>query len=283
MQGFFSLYLIGAVLQLAALPEPLLQLYERMRLSKGLAQTARGIPRDGALRPQNAQDPVWVALDGAYRALQEEDFERAVEGFEQAVVLSPQRTDIRKDLAYTYLRMGENELARRQFERVSELDPGDWRSLLELAFLDYDAGTTALKAAARELFVRVARDGDEESRATAARALAFIDAETVLLMRPFQAALELNPADVFSRFRAGLLHEERNEYEAALRAYQLARQAGPNVALDVAIGRALIGLGRREEAIRVLREAAAATDNLFGAEEAKELLERLGVLVETRP
>ncbi len=267
----------------AGLPAPLLTLYERMRPPYGLAQAAPEKPHSDGPRPRNADDPVWVALDAAYRALREEDLDAAIAGFERASALAPQRTDIRKDLAYTYLRTGENELARRQFERVTEIDPADWRSQLELAFLDYDAGTTPFKAAARELFVRVARDGDEASKATAARALAFIDSETALLMRPFQAAVELNPQDNFSRFRLGLFHEERNEYEPARRSYQLARQAGPSTVLDLAIGRVLIALGRREEAIRALRDAAAATDNLFVAEEAKELLSRIDAGVEGLP
>ena len=47
----------------------------------------------------------------------------------------PERPAIRKDLAYTYLKIGENDLARDQFREAMQLDPADTQVALEYAFL----------------------------------------------------------------------------------------------------------------------------------------------------
>lgn len=257
----------------AGLPEPLLRMYERLNAPIGSAHSAGSKPQAArAIGTKDASDPVWVALDGAYAALREGDLDAAIAGFETAVQLNPKRIDIRKDLAYTYLRTGENELARRQFEAVTGLDPVDWHAQLELAFLDYDTGTTALKAAARAIFVRTAREGDDVSRETARRAVAFIDAETELLLKPFQEAVRLNPLDVFSWFRVGIYREERNEYLLAYEAYERANTISASPILGLGSGRVQFALGRRAEAIRVLQEVARTTENLYVSEEARELI-----------
>lgn len=264
-----ALALQPAIAQRVMMPEPMLELRERMatvrpapatRLAAGRLKTATVDTSSEAYR----------LLDAAYTALREEDLDRAVENFEKAIPLQPERTDIRKDLAYTYLRIGENELGRRQFEKVVELDAKDYRSQLELAFLDYDTGLTGLKAKARELFVAVARDGDAEAQSTARGAVSFIDASTAIAIAPFIRAVQLNPGDFFSQFRLAALREERNEYEAALVGYRLSRPGGSTVA-DMSEGRVLIRLNRKQEALVALARAAAATDNFFWAEEAREL------------
>jgi Tfp pilus assembly protein PilF len=268
---------LAAPLGAAGLPEPLLRLYERISASNGWAQTGSSKPQqDRAVRTQDASDPVWVLLDGAYAALREGDLDAAIAGFEKAVSLSSKRVDIRKDLAYTYLRVGENELARRQFEEVAVLDAADWHSQLELAFLDYDAGTTALKSAAREIFARAARGGDEASRATAQRALAFIDAETDLLLKPFLTAVTLDPTDTNAWFRVATLREQRNEWALAVDAYQRAYLVtSPFASALVGIGRCFLGLNRRDDAVRFLTQAARAADDLYSGEEARELLAKI--------
>lgn len=253
----------------AGLPSPLLHLYERL-------------PRVGLVadQPRNTEqpDPAYPFLEAAYEALRNEDLDKAVEGFLKGIELSPQRIDIRKDVAYTYLRMGEYELARRQFERVAQLDARDFTTVLELAFLDYDAGTTALKAEARRLFVRVAAEGNADQQRTARSALEFIDAQTAISMAPFVAAVRINPADIFSQYRVGLFREERNEDALALEAYDTVRRLGPSVVVDVAAGRVLLNLGRTAEAVAILRAAITKQDNLFYSEEARELLSKSGVI-----
>lgn len=70
-----------------------------------------------ALQSAAAQDPDPVSrpLQHAYDALRDKKFDQAVAAFRQAIELAPNRASIRKDLAYTLLKVGENEAARDQF------------------------------------------------------------------------------------------------------------------------------------------------------------------------
>ncbi len=266
-----------ALAQRATTPEAMLELRERMPQMRPTASPRATTGRLKAATVDTSSE-AYRLLDAAYTALREEDLDRAVENFEKAIPLQPERTDIRKDLAYTYLRIGENELGRRQFEKVAELDPKDYRSQLELAFLDYDTGQIGLKAKARELFVAVARDGDAEAQATARGALNFIDADTAVRIAPFLRAVELDPNDSIAHFRIGLAREERNEYRQAIEAYRTTLRLAPgSIRVMVGLGRCFIGDGQRDEAIRILQIALQYKDDLFANEEARELLASLGV------
>ena len=52
-------------------------------------------------------DPAYADLDKAYQALQGRQYDRAIAGFERAIALAPDRPSVRKDLAYTWLKVGE--------------------------------------------------------------------------------------------------------------------------------------------------------------------------------
>src|SRR4051794_28533482 len=94
-------------------------------------------------------DPAYASLDRAYAALRARDYDTAVAQFQSAVSLSPRRAAIRKDLAYTYLKIGEPVLARDQFRDAVTLDPTDTTAALEFAFL---CNETKQQAEARRTF-----------------------------------------------------------------------------------------------------------------------------------
>ena len=113
-------------------------------------------------------DAAWVSLDKAYSLLAAKDYDNAVAFFLKAIGGAPGRASIRKDLAYTYLKIGETEAARDQFAEALRLDPKDTHLALEYAFLCFE---TKKQAEARRIFDRVRKTGDAVSRATAAEAL----------------------------------------------------------------------------------------------------------------
>src|ERR1051325_7576707 len=80
-----------------------------------------------------------TAGDRAYNDLRGRDYDGAITGFLAAIDAGPARPSLRKDLAYTYLKVGENELARAQFREAMRLDPTDDQVALEYAFLSYEA------------------------------------------------------------------------------------------------------------------------------------------------
>ena len=50
--------------------------------------------------------------DQAYEAVRAKNYDGAIASFRKAVEDAPQRADLRKDLAYTLLKIGETEAAR---------------------------------------------------------------------------------------------------------------------------------------------------------------------------
>ncbi len=70
-----------------------------------------------ALAAAQTPDPAYAPLEKAYTALRAKDYDRAIAAFQEAVKIAPDRPAMRKDLAYTLLKIGENEAARDQFRR----------------------------------------------------------------------------------------------------------------------------------------------------------------------
>src|SRR6185369_7514909 len=109
-----------------------------------------------------AADPAYSALEGAYAALRTKSYDEAIRGFEQAARIDPRRVSIRKDLAYTLLKIGDTESARDQFAEAMTLDPADDQVALEYAFLCYE---TKMPVAARRVFDRLRRSGNTTASA----------------------------------------------------------------------------------------------------------------------
>jgi Flp pilus assembly protein TadD len=102
-------------------------------------------------------DPAYTQLDQAYQALRAKHYGQAVASFERAIALAPDRASIRKDLAYTLLKIGENEAARDQFAEAMRLDPRDTHVAMEYAFLCFE---TKQPVIARRVFDRLRASGD---------------------------------------------------------------------------------------------------------------------------
>src|SRR5690242_10502090 len=97
-------------------------------------------------------DPAYEPLARAYSAQTARDYDTAIAGFLQALAAAPGRPSIHKDLAYTYLKVGEAELARDEFGAALKLEPEDTHTALEYAFLCYE---TRKQAEARRIFNRL--------------------------------------------------------------------------------------------------------------------------------
>src|SRR5262245_27817638 len=122
-----------------------------------------------AILQAQVTDPAYEPLSRAFETLRARDYDTAISYFLKAVEAVPNRPSIRKDLAYTYLKVGENDLARAQFQEAMRLDPADTQVALEYAFLCNEAKE---QAQARRIFDRLRRSGN----AIAERALRNIDA-----------------------------------------------------------------------------------------------------------
>ncbi len=201
----------------------------------------------------------------AYDALREKNYDQAVAGFEQAIALAPERASIHKDLAYTLLKIGENEAARDHFAEAMRLDPADQHVALEYAFLCYE---TKQQAVARRIFDRIRKTGD----ATAEQAFENIDRPLREGIERWKKALEMSPDNFSAHQELATLAEQRDELELAAEHYEKAWRLKPGErSLMLDLGRVWKALGRVEQANSMLLAASRGGQPRV-AEQARELL-----------
>ena len=212
-----------------------------------------------------AADPAYPPLEKAYEALRTKDYERAIAAFQQAVELAPNRSSVRKDLAYTLLKIGETEAARDQFAEAMRLNPADQPVALEYAFLCYE---TKQQVTARRIFDRVRKTGN----ATAAQAFENIDRPLREGIVRWTQALLLSPDNLSAHEELARLAEQRDELELAAQHFEKAwRLRADRRSLLLDLGRVWQDQNRIGEANAALLAASRGAEPRV-AEQARELL-----------
>lgn len=197
-------------------------------------------------------------LDEAYKALREKRYEDAARGFRAAMVTGTPTSAIHKDLAYTLLKIGENEAARDEFRQAMLLDSGDATPALEYAFL---CNETKRQAEARRVFDRLRREATGTAQATAEQAFENIDRPLREGIARWKKAVELAPANDSAHEELARLAETRDELALAAEHYEAAmrlRPDRPSLALD--LGRVLSAMGETLRAQEVLAKAASGPE-----------------------
>jgi tetratricopeptide (TPR) repeat protein len=197
-------------------------------------------------------------LDTAYEALREKDYDRAILHFRQVADASP---NVRKDLAYTLLKVGETVAAREVFAEAMRLDPGDEQLALEYAFLCYE---TKEPVQARRAFDRL-----RARNPTAADAFENIDRPLREGIARWRQALQQEPDNFSAHEELARLAEQRDERELAAEHYELAWRLRPgrrDLLLD--LGRVW---GSTEQASAALLAASRGAEPRV-AESARALL-----------
>ena len=216
-----------------------------------------------------AADPAYPVLEKAYAALRSHQFDQAASFFEQASKLSPERGAIRKDLAYTLLKVGETAAARDQFRQTMELDPSDHHVALEYAFLAHE---TRQLIEARRVFDRVRKSGDPASRQTAEQAFQNIDQPLRDGIARWRKAVAALPDNYSGHEELAKLAEQREELALAATHFEKAWQLKPTLRIFLLdLGRVWKALGRAEDSTSALLAASRGTEPRV-AEAARELL-----------
>jgi len=206
-----------------------------------------------------------MTLDEAYAALRAKNYQEAIRGFEQAAILDPGRASIRKDLAYTLLKIGESEAARDRFAEAMKLDPADDQVALEYAFLCYE---TKQEITARRVFDRLRKSGN----AVAAEAFENVDRPLREGIARWKQAVELAPDNFSAREELARLAEQRDQLDLAAEQYLAAWKLRPaRRDLLVALGRVWQQQSRAEDAHAALLAASRGAEPRV-AEQARELL-----------
>jgi Flp pilus assembly protein TadD len=199
-----------------------------------------------------------------YQALRARQYDVAVAEFEKAIAEQPARANLRKDLAYTLLKIGENESARDQFGEAMRLDPLDQQAALEFGFLCYE---TNRRPEARRVFDRVRRLGN----ATAEQAFQNIDRPLAEGIARWRRAVELTPDSFSAHEELARLADEREEFPLAAEHYERAWRLKPEQrSLLLDLGRIWKRIGRNEDANAALLAASRGAQPRV-AERAREL------------
>jgi Flp pilus assembly protein TadD len=230
-----------------------------------LAGAALAVAQGPSPASDAAPDPAYAPLTRAYDALRARDYDTAVTNFLKGIELAPGRASIRKDLGYTYLKIGENELARDQFAEAMRLAPDDVQVAMEYAFLCYE---TKEQAQARRIFDRIRKTGN----AVAEQAFHNIDDPLAAGIARWQEAIAKGADDFNAHYELATLAEQRDEMELAAEHYEKAWRLLPDRrSVLVDLGRTWKALNRLEDANAALL-AASRGGEPRAAEMARELL-----------
>lgn len=219
-------------------------------------------------QPPGSADPSLEPLNRAYAALKAQNYEAAIGDFLQAVDLAPQRAAIRKDLAYTYLKIGDNSSARDQFQQAMLLDSADLPVAMEYAFLCFESHQ---EAQARRIFDRI-RKTNSPSASVAERAFHNIDDPLAAGIDRWQKAIAMGANTFDAHYQLASLAEQRDLLALAAEHYEKAWRILPDrrsVLLD--LGRVWKAQLRIDDANAALL-AASRGGEPAAADAARELL-----------
>ena len=215
-----------------------------------------------------APDPAYESLEKAYAAVRTRSYDEAIASFRKAIELAPQRAAIRKDLGYTYIKIGENEQARDQFRAAMELDPADNQVAMEFAFLAYE---TKQQADARRVFDRI-RKVAGPSAATAEQAFQNIDGPLAAGIERWQNAMAMGSDNFSAHFELATLAEQRDELALAAEHFEKAWRILPDRrSVLVDLGRVWKEMDRSQDATAALLAASRGGESR-AAEMARGLL-----------
>ncbi len=196
-----------------------------------------------------------------YQALRARQYDVAVTRFEAAIAEAPSNAALRKDLAYTLLKIGENEAARDQFGEAMRLSPADEAAAMEYAFLCFE---TKRQSEARRIFQRLNND-------TARLAFHNIDDPLAAGIERWKKAVELSPGNFSAHEELAHLADQRDDFALAAQHYEAAWRLKPSErSLLLDLGRTWKALGRLQDANAALLAASRGAEPRTG-ERAREI------------
>ncbi len=217
---------------------------EKKAAAAALARLRRDKSAGSDASPLSSAD---AALNRAYEAMRAKDYQGAVHYLREAIEAAPARTEIRKELAYVYLKIGETEWSREVFEQVVTLDRKDERAALELSFLDHETGR---RAEALERFRALRASPDPSVRQEAEAAVERVESELGAGIARWTAAAAQDPQNESVRKELGQLYEDFGDNTRAAEHYEAAWRVQPP---------------RREELLARLARAREKAGDVAGA------------------
>jgi tetratricopeptide (TPR) repeat protein len=205
-----------------------------------------------------------VAMDILIGALEETDYERAVEDGEQLLIQNPNDPALLLRLGTAYYRLGRIEEAKSFYSRAIELDPRLAEAYYSRSVIFTDEGD----------FDRAVRDATDalsidptNARALNNRGLAYIKMGYFdRALEDLNKALELDDRLSIAYFNRGVVGNALGEFEKANNDFRIAYLLGYRSAdLWVSWGNAMLGMEQFEEAVDRLSQAVLYDSDLAAA------------------
>jgi Tfp pilus assembly protein PilF len=222
-----------------------------------------------------------ASLAKGYEALKAKNYDQAISDFVQVLATHPERADLRKDLAYTYLKIGQPEAAREQFGQAMRLEPADVHLALEYAFLCYESANDGVvwKGTARRIFDRLRKQGN----AQAEEAFQNVDRPLAEGIARWTRALQIGTDSFSAHFELAQLAEQRDQPELAAEHYRKAWRLQPARRMVlVDLGRVLLQAGHDEQARAALLAASRGAETRTAELARENLPERYPFVYEFR-
>ncbi len=141
--------------------------------------------------------------------------------FEKALELDPTNTEVRRELAYLHMAMGQKAEAEQQFQRAVETSPQDALSTAQLRLLRFEQGGEALLP--QKLAEGDSRGGADEAKELGAKS--FEKGYLKDALRYFSVAHENNPEDFEVMLKLGWTNNILKNDREAVKWFALARRS----------------------------------------------------------
>ena len=228
-------------------------------MSKTDASTRR-YPLSRTASATDPQNTVLLNVIGATYSLKGE-FDQADDYLLKSLQIDPGFVPARKNLAISYFNLGKYDLAATEFQRLMN-EPGDLRSVA-LLFLGIIAEEQRDFSKSASLLGQSGEVVYQYPRALLSLAHSLFE-----LKQTEKADAVLKRLDAMSGvaaseyFKAGLLFSQQRKYQQALAEFERAGKIDPGLS-GLAYQRAVVldRLGRREEALKVLKESTTIKPN----------------------
>ena len=202
--------------------------------------------------------PILLRAQDPYVFLKAKDYSHAIPAFEASLQTNPKNVNLRKDYAYTLLKIGESESARDQFAEIERAAPNDWQAALEYGFLSNE---TQQPAIARRIFDRLRTAAPDPFRQTAEQAFQSIDKPLEEGIARWRRAVEAGPNNFSSHEELAQLAEQRGELALAEQHYFYAwRLRNDRRAYLLDIGRVRTAMGTLDSALPPLLAASRGAE-----------------------
>jgi len=243
---------------------------------------------------QQAPDADALFARGA-RLHQAGDILGAIEAYQAALEKEPDRVDARSNLGAALARLGRYDEAIEQYRTVLTHQPDQFQVRLNLALALYKSARIAEASSELEKLVAQDRSSHQAVLLLAdCRAQMGNDAGVVSLLSPREEEFKDDQLYAYllgnallrrnellkgqsyidrlfqggetaqARLLMGVAHLRREDYRAAVPELQRAAELGPDLpAAHALLGRALMGMGRREEAAQAFAQELSKNPNDF--------------------